>query len=463
MMVLQFIKTHLISLLCAVFASGFIAIGVLGVSSDKVVGKMTEEISRTRASQIAGLRNKPQNEKSIAAEQQRARRFEEEYTKTVAAANQVNRRDVLMPGVFPQPEKAATPYEFKEQYAKRMKVLYSDLKAGTLPTEAEIREEDQNVADLILLEEEQRAEEEEDESGRAPRVATRTPVTPRMPVAPSGRSRISSSTTGGLAPPGAGGRLSPEAGGRFGRSAETRFGPGRAPGMRTPVARSDEPKYDPVYRARVSKAKNILCYYDDQTTFHVSPFVYDSAAPPPEEMWYAQVALWVQQDVVNAIAELNKEAADQVTEGDACVEHMPVKRLVLIRVLGYATANPQNPFIGFLGGSEGLTRDHGRPAFTRRRGNEQYDVVRFVVSAVVDQRDVLQLMDRISRANFYQCLSASYEAVDLVLEMGQGYFYGTDPVVRATLEFEGYFARDVYEEKMPPTVRTLLGIDKEGD
>ena len=43
-----------------------------------------------------------------------------------------------------------------------------------------------------------------------------------------------------------------------------------------------EPKYDPVYRARVSKAKSILCYYDE-TTFHVSPMVLQENAPSPRK------------------------------------------------------------------------------------------------------------------------------------------------------------------------------------
>ena len=53
--------------------------------------------------------------------------------------------------------------------------------------------------------------------------------------------------------------------------------------------------------------------------------------------------------------------------------------------------------------------------------------------------------------------------VDHEAEMAVGYFYGTDPVVRATVEFEGYMAREVYEPLMPAAVRELLGIEKSGD
>lgn len=451
MAVLQFFKTHLVSLLCGVFALGFIAVGVLGVTSGKVVRAMKEELNRTRATQMASLRRNPQNEQTIAAEQQRAKRFEEEYERTVAAARQINRREVLMPGVFPVPEKAATPYEFRELYARHLlKVLPSRLKAGTAPTEAEIREAQQDVAELIALEAEQRAEEEAEEAGgRRPPAVARAPGPGRVPPLGGGRTR-----TPGLVP---GGRTAPEMAPRMGGPPAGRVGPGLGMGSVAPT-RSGDPKYDPVYRARVSKAKSVLCYYDENT-FHVWPFVHETAAPSAADMWFAQVALWVQEDVVRAIAELNQEAADAVTGGNACVEHVPVKRLVAVRVLGYDTGKPES-HLNFP--VDTLPPTVYGPSFTGRHSNEQYDVVRFVVVAVVDQRDVLQLIDRISRANFYQCIGSSYEAVDLNAEMSLGYLYGTDPVIRATLVFEGYFARDVYEEKMPPAVRELLGITAGG-
>jgi hypothetical protein len=364
----------------------------------------------------------------------------------------------LMDGVFPKEEKTATPYEFKQKYAKTMDVLYAKLNAGTLPTEVEIQEEAENVADLLLLEAEQKAEEEEDEAGRAPRAAAVGPLTaPRTnPMVGGGGGR--------MMPPG-GGRMMPEGGGRLMPGRMGGFvGPGGMGAGRMSqisVARSDEPKYDAVYRARVSKAKSILCYYD-ATSFHVSPIAYQEDAPTPEDMWEAQVGLWIQEDVVKAIAKLNQEAAERVTEGEACVEQVPVKRLVALRVLGYDVPKLGRLTFPAAGGDVQLS-GVGGPSLTGRKCNDQYDVVRFVVRVVIDQRDVLQLIDRISRVNFYQCLGVDYEAVDRDAAINQGYFYGTDPVVTATLEFEGYMAREVYEELMPPVIRKLLGIDTEGD
>jgi hypothetical protein len=442
MQILQFIKMHLVSLLCGVFAIGFVVVAVLGMSSGTVVKEMQAEISRTGARDIRSLQNNPKNEEIIAQERARGERFEDEYAKTVEEAKRINRREVLMSGVFPEPEESATPLSFKEEYRKTVERLWSKLDAGKLPTDTEIQEEVENVEDLRALEAEQRAEEEGDETGRAPVV----PKGPRMPGGRRGWEPEPDPRSGG-------GRMMP--GGR--PTAAGTPGPGRA----SPIVRSDEPKYDPTYRARVSKARNILCYYDE-ATFHISPLAYETGAPSPEEMWYAQVALWVQEDVVAAIAGLNRDAAARVSDGTACVEDARVKRLVLVRVLGYEL--PEAGRLPFLAaGVTAMPPNVGGPSLTGRRCNEQYDVVRFVVSVVIDQRDVLQLIDRISRVNFYQCLSVAYEAVDRRVAEAEGYFYGTDPVVKATLEFEGYLAREVYLELMPPPVRKLLGIDEEGD
>src|SRR5690606_25912640 len=100
-------------------------------------------------------------------------------------------------------------------------------------------------------------------------------------------------------------------------------------------------------------------------------------------------------------------------------------------------------------------------SYTGRTPNEQYDVVRFTVIAVVDQRDVLQLVDAISKANYYVNTGMSLTAVNRDQDQNmQGYFYGTEPVAEATLHFEGYLLRSAYVELMPDTVAAQLGIER---
>ena len=209
---------------------------------------------------------------------------------------------------------------------------------------------------------------------------------------------------------------------------------------------------DPEHCACVLHARRIRCYAGPES-FHVSPLVETNTVPAPEQMWFAQVSLWVQQDVVAAIARVNEAAARQVTDDDACVEQMPVKRVELLRVLGYQAPRGLLPFPG---GETGGARSE---SFTGQTCNDQFDVVRFVLVVVVDQREMLQLIDQISKQNFYQCIGAGYSMVNPD-DAQHGYLYGTEPVVRVQLEFEGYMARAVYQPLMPAKIREALGADK---
>ena len=461
--VLQFFKTHWLSLLSGTVAMAAIVFCVMGMTSDRVNKEMTKKLNEIGASGIPGLTAKPQNEATIASEKQRGKLFEEEYKKTVGVAKQINAREVLMPGVFPAAAKAATPFEFRQEYMKAVASLYKPMSGGMLPSEAEIQEEAQNIDDLRLLEEEKRAEIAAEDNPDGTAVASggaRSPI--------GGRGRTTFTPLGGSRTPAATGGSGRGLGTRGPSGGRGRGGGRSAGGMSgggSTYAVGGDPKYDPVYRARVAKAKNILCYYSP-TTFHVSPIALDeTTSPPPEEMWFAQVSLWVQQDVVNAIKQLNQSAANEIKDIEPCVEQVPVKHLEAVRVLGYyASPNEeapsgtiQFPATDFGTMMQGVNAD---ASLTGRRSDDQFDVVRFVVSVVIDQRDILQFIDQISKVNFYQCISMRYDRVDPQTAQNEGYFYGTQPTVRATFVFEGYMSREVYEPLMPEPVRKLLGIAK---
>ncbi len=353
----------------------------------------------------------------------------------------INRREPLLAGVFPKPEQRATPYYFREAYDKAVKVLPNKLLAGDVPSQAEIAEEDQTIKDYLALKAEQ-----EKEGGQA--VAAITPGAKTPPAQP--QPMVSNPRMVG-GPVSMGGPMSMGGGG-------DRFGGGM--GNLNFQAPTGDPKYDPVYRAVVTKAKNIRCYAGPQS-FHVSPILQTDAAPSAGEMWTAHVSLLVQQDIVAAIAALNDAAAQQVTGGDACVEQMPVKRIESIRVWGYLTSSAFIPFHAKDegGGTTGIGPPTG-PSFTGKSSDEQFDVVRFTLVAVVDQRSLLQLIDQISRQNFYQCVNIDFSAVTPE-NTPPVYMFGPAPTIRAVLDFEGYLARAVYKPLMPPEIRKALGIDKD--
>lgn len=417
---MRFLKTYWISLLCGLVGVASVAGAVLGTSSKSVVKEMEKRISS--ASAINSLKSDPKNTAIIQAEQRRAAAFDAEYERARTVAEQINRREPLLANVFPAPppDQGSMPFDFAEAYQRAIRRLTPDLLGGDLPSDVEIQEEQNNVEELLEREREQAAEGGETEP--AIRINQPTERTTMM-------------------------------GGRTGMMGGGMMGGGRTTGR--PQLSGDSrsvPKYDAQFRAFVAKAKSIRCYAGP-ATFHVSPIVDLNSAPSPAQMWFAQVTLWVQQDIVAAIADLNNQAAEQIADGEASVEHSPVKRIISIAVSGYQTRRgmlnfPARQAPGLSGNVTALTGS----SFTERTCDDQFDVVRFTLTIVADQRDLLQIIDRIGKQNFYQCTSCEYGPVP----DEAGYMYGTEPAVRAVLGFEGYMARSVYRTWMPPQVVALI-------
>lgn len=405
---MQFVKTHLISLICGVLALAFVGVGVYGMTQKQVVADMKKRADA--AGEIKQLQGSPQNKDTIAAEQRRGEMFKAEFEQTLEEANRINKRAPLMSGVFPKAESDAARFEFKKMYTTARAKLPLKLMGGDAPGEREIAEEQQNIAEMMTA-----------ESGEA-HAAT-----------PTGNPR------------GAAGAQTPIV------ATDSRGG---ARGAATGGPTTD-PKLDPKVRARVARARSIRMYVSD-SAFETSPLVAATAAPEPAEMWFAQMQLWAQTDIVDAIASFNNEAVANVADTDPYVEHSPVKRLERVKVWGYMGKNGLIPFPPLGDGNE------LRLSFTGKQSDEQFDIVRVTVTVIIDQREVVRFVDRVMRQNFYNCVHMEYGLVDRTTAAIEGYAYGTAPVVRLTIDLEAYFARKAYQELMPPDVQTLLGVTPQG-
>ncbi len=468
----EFVKTHWILLASGLAALVGITLAVLGMTRESVIQEMRKRAQLV--TDINNLRGGAENNETIEAEKERGRRIEQEYGNVVQTAESINERQPLMEGVFPAPAQLNVPYLFREAYKRRLWELPHTLKAGSLPSEDEIRDEMEIMADQA------RRRQEEGGEGTEVAAAPGGPVSGGKgnvapPAGPGGGGK------GGLAPPGGGGGkggLAPPGaapgGGKGGiprGGGRTAPQPGPAPpaaeGGPAPAARAAAPQLtgaqaeEARYRAAVKKAHSIRVYASPDTSFHVSPIAYSNEAPRPADMWYAQVSLWVQEDVLSAIARLNDGAAQQLAGKDVDVANLPVKRVESIRVRGYVA--PNGTLIEFpVQGQAQAARGGGAAptvsSFTGRKADDQFDVVRLTLTAMVDERDLLKLIDSVTRTNFYQVVGLEYATVESTDR--EGYFYGDAPVVRAVLDFEGYMARKIYKAMMPEEVQLALGIVK---
>jgi hypothetical protein len=441
-----FIKAHLASLASGLAAVIFVGLGAWGMMRDNVVREMENRVEKARI--IQQLKSQPRNKSCIEAEAERGQLFQKEYDETVAEAQRINARKPLMDGVFPVVEREATAFQFRDAYEQAMFRLPRELDGGDCPSAREIEDAQADIDEIAA----QLKEENEEGGETAPAIAAgNVNRNRRGPVAVSGGGPT-------IAPMVAGGRSTGIVGG--GSRSGTLSMSSRTVGAGAVVG---DPNSDAQARADITKARSIRCYISGEAppyaSLHLSPIVDHSVRPEPEQMWYAQVELWIQQDIVNAIVAMNDDAAKKLKNEDAYVENMPVKRLQSMRVLGYWGADKPIPFPAAGGGLGAVDTAAMKESFTERKCDPQFDVVRFRVVVVVDQRELLALVDRITKQNFYKLIDMSFAAVTSAdPDAGQGYLYGSAPVVRATLDFEGYMARSVYEKLFPAEVREALGI-----
>ena len=153
---MQFIKTHLISLLRGVAGLALLGVTTWGMMVTTVKDEMKKRVSA--AGKIQNLQRNPKNQELIDAEERRGDRFQIEFEATVTIAKEINRRQPLMPGVFPKPENRSTPYAFRVQYARALRGFSVTLLADGTPTDADIAEVDENERALQATEDELEAE-----------------------------------------------------------------------------------------------------------------------------------------------------------------------------------------------------------------------------------------------------------------------------------------------------------------
>lgn len=224
-------------------------------------------------------------------------------------------------------------------------------------------------------------------------------------------------------------------------------------------------------RAAIRRARSIRCYAT-MDSFSISEAtkpngpMYDAARPPtPVEMWHAQLEVWVQRDIVDAIAAVNEAAAQRLASKAATVTdereraklkpwvgNLPIKELVSIQTTTYYVTETG-------AASSGSGSDKNRPyppgkaddVFTGDKSNESYELMQFTVRLIVDARDIPEVIAGLSRNGFDTPLRVSYEQVEPNVTM-EGKIYGDEPVVAMDVDFETIFLSELYISMMPDKI-----------
>jgi hypothetical protein len=200
---------------------------------------------------------------------------------------------------------------------------------------------------------------------------------------------------------------------------------------------------------RMAVAQKSLVYVNPDA-FDTYPNIAGATAPDPVNIYAAQLMLWVQQDVIAAVSECNKNSAN--------VTVAPVKRLIKVQVDPTFVRDAAVPTSG--DADAPITK---APAVspTGRVSNPLYDVVRFTMTADMDATQVQKFARDLSRNRLINAYGINISVVDSASSLSAGYAYGTAPIVNVQLECEALFMRSWAVHLMPPLVKQSLGIPEE--
>lgn len=235
-------------------------------------------------------------------------------------------------------------------------------------------------------------------------------------------------------------------------------------------------------RMTLETAQKIKMYVDPNALTWHPAIQQGGPAPTAEQIWYAQLGLWIQENVAEAIAETNANAKDV---RDAVVKHLvriefPENPYVMPTADAAASSGSSEYYdeygeIGGMGGMGGgaaagaqvptVMPDPTQPlpkqfdkSITGRVSNALFDVTHFRVVVIVDATRLPLFLHKLSEERFLYVRGMQMESVDAAGQQLAGYIYGPEPVMQVTLDMEMLFMRGWTMDLMPDRVRIALGI-----
>jgi len=199
--------------------------------------------------------------------------------------------------------------------------------------------------------------------------------------------------------------------------------------------------------------------YVDRDAFAINDTVIGTREPVPSDIWFAQLTLWLQQDIAQAIAQTNANSKSII---DAPIKHLmhltiPINPTPYVGAVLNTTGTPIPPAAFDNGSSQPLPKNLTVSA-TGRISNPMYDVVQFTLVLRCDAAQIPTVIQTLGEGRLIDVYNVNQVSVDSIEAKGAGYIYGPLPVVQLTLNCEALFIRDWTVPLMPDTIRRLLSI-----
>ena len=394
-------------------------------------------------------------------------------------------------------------FQFPDIYHAQVEAIRKSLSPTVPPTVEEIAVEQAIIAERAVP-----------AAGAAAGIPDYRPGMPYRPSAPGVGYRPSAPGRG-YRPSAPGRGYRPSAPGRGYRPSAPGVGyRPSAPGMSIPAGPDGQPgeatgppeptPAEIAHRRLVVKQAAAGQVYADQSSMHLAVVRSSTPTFTNDQLWMAQLSLWVQQDIAAAIIETNKSYRKMrgTKPDDKGVPFSAVKRLMSTNLRGYVLARGAGggqmggvgkgsavegsaveglavagasgdetdlnyldstgaAMMGRRGG--GIGGGGGVPKLTGRHGNPIYDVVHYEFTVIVASTELTKLYKNLMIQNHHTILDVGITAVGKTAQqrvMGgvasrrgprgmaataaaaDAYYYGTDPVVQARITGEMLLATD---------------------
>lgn len=184
-----------------------------------------------------------------------------------------------------------------------------------------------------------------------------------------------------------------------------------------------------------------------------------------ESFFVNQWDYWVYDDVFAAIRLANGDTGNPVGVANAVVKRIESFKLADPEGLfdtsdpmsGIMDAAPAEPPPAAVPGLVPLVPAVSVTGRAMGRWNTVYDIRRATLTVVVSSARINEFLDAIARTNFMTVTDMDIQSVDVWTDLKEGYYYGPEHVVRATVEIETVWLRSWMKNYMPPSVLSILG------
>ena len=190
--------------------------------------------------------------------------------------------------------------------------------------------------------------------------------------------------------------------------------------------------------------------YVEPTAFGRHKLVLANTPPTATEIWQAQMSLWIQQDIVTAIARANeKRAAELIAANRAAddwVAYMPVKHIEKVSIGNH---------LGGPGAGSNLEQIKWATSMTGKTANNDMIVVPIQLQMIVEETSLPAILEEFCSVGFYTPIGVQFWSVK-PNPLQVNYVYGDAPVIKLVLDLEGYYFHVVFGQWIPKELQDSL-------